>query len=269
MLEFLSYPPVLRGFIALMVAGFAFPITGVYILRKNLLPLRFMLMHGALLGGAVALALNIDPFLTTLLANLILIGIMLQVSRTFKADSGHISLVMMVAAVGLAFVIIAKLGLQSKDVMSLLWGSWFSLSNINLIGFILLAILVLLFQLLNRKSLRALFFDRDIAVSSGVNERLLSNAMVFLTALTVAVAMKAIGALLIDVVIIVPAIVATLHAKSYKGVIVWASLWGGIFSLVGFFTSMWLEIPNSSAIALVATFVFLVLFVMKKIKKFF
>lgn len=266
MFEFLSYPPVLRGFVALLIAGFTFPITGVYILRKNLLPLRFMLMHGALLGGAIALALDSDPFVATLAANLVLIWIMLQVSRAFKADAGHISLVMMVAAVGLAFVIISKLGLQSKDVMSLLWGSWFSLSNQNLIGFVILAILVLLFQLLNRKALRALFFDRDIAVSSGVNERLLSSSMIFLTALTVAVAMKAIGALLIDVVIIVPAIVATLHAKSYKGVIVWASLWGGIFTVTGFFVSLWLEIPNSSAIALVAVFAFLILFLLKKIK---
>lgn len=267
MLEFLTYPPVLRGFIALMVAGFTFPITGVYILRKNLLPLRFMLMHGALLGGAIALALNMEPFYTTLLINILLIWIMVQATRTFKSDTGHISLFMMVAAVGFAFVIISKLGLQSKDVMSLLWGSWFTLTPFNLVGFVVLAAWVLGFQLYFNRSLRALFFDQSIAVSSGVNERMLTNSMVLLTALTVAVAMKAIGALLIDVIIIVPAIVATLHAKSYRGVIVWASLWGGIFTISGFFISLWLEIPNSSAVALVAVLVFLSLFILKRLKK--
>jgi zinc transport system permease protein len=267
MLEFLTYPPVLRGFIALMVAGFTFPITGVYILRKNLLPLRFMLMHGALLGGAIALALNIEPFYTTLLINILLIWIMVQTTRTFKSDTGHISLFMMVAAVGLAFVIISKLGLQSKDVMSLLWGSWFTLTPFNLVGFIALAAVVLGFQLYFNRSLRALFFDQSIAISSGVNERMLTNSMVLLTALTVAVAMKAIGALLIDVLIIVPAIVATLHSKSYRGVILWASLWGGIFTISGFFISLWLEIPNSSAVALVAVLVFLFLFILKRLKK--
>ena len=45
-----SYPPILRGFLALVIAGCFFPAAGVFILRLNLVTLRFTLMHAALLG---------------------------------------------------------------------------------------------------------------------------------------------------------------------------------------------------------------------------
>ena len=50
MLELLTYPPILKGLIVLLFAGISFPITGLYLLKLNLLPLRFMLMHGAIFG---------------------------------------------------------------------------------------------------------------------------------------------------------------------------------------------------------------------------
>ena len=48
-----SYPPILRGFVALVLAGCFFPLAGVFILRLNLVTLRFTLMHAALLGAAI------------------------------------------------------------------------------------------------------------------------------------------------------------------------------------------------------------------------
>ncbi len=77
--------------------------------------------------------------------------------------------------------------------------------------------------------------------------------------------MKLIGALLIDVVIILPALIATLHARSFKKVVLWASLWGGFFSVSGFFTAYWLKVPTSSAIAIQATLVFLVIYLLRKV----
>ena len=54
----LSYPPILRGFLALILAGCFFPLAGVFILRLNLVTLRFTLMHAALLGAAIGLAFS-------------------------------------------------------------------------------------------------------------------------------------------------------------------------------------------------------------------
>ena len=58
-----SYPPIMRGFLALVIAGCFFPMAGVFILRLNLVTLRFTLMHAALLGAAIGLALHVDTAL--------------------------------------------------------------------------------------------------------------------------------------------------------------------------------------------------------------
>jgi zinc transport system permease protein len=266
MLELFSYGPVLRGFLILLISGFTFPITGVYLLRMNLLPLRFMLMHGALLGGALALAFQFNPFWATMLVNLLLVWFMVKTARGLKADMGYISIFIMVATVGIAFALISIFNVQAKDTMSLLWGSIFTISPFQTVGFIAIAILIVGFHFLKYRQLKAVFFDPSVAFSSGVNERAIYNIVVLITALTVAVAMKLIGALLIDVVIILPAIISTLHAKSFKSVIIWASLWGGFFAVTGFFAAYWLKIPTSSAIALIATVVFLVIYFRKKHK---
>ena len=66
----LSLPPIARGFVILLIAGAAFPSIGVFIFRLNLINVRFMLMHGGLLGGAVALAMGVNPMLLTLGINI-------------------------------------------------------------------------------------------------------------------------------------------------------------------------------------------------------
>ena len=45
-----SLAPILRGFIAMIVSGAAFPLCGVMVLRLNLVPMSYMLMHGVILG---------------------------------------------------------------------------------------------------------------------------------------------------------------------------------------------------------------------------
>lgn len=265
MLELFSYGPVLRGFIVLLISGLTFPITGVYLLRMNLLPLRFMLMHGALLGGAIALAMQLNPFWTTMAVNLLLVWFMVKTSRSLKADMGYMSIFIMVASIGFAFVLISVFNVQAKDTMSLLWGSIFTIDPMQTIGFVVIALLILIFHFSRYRQLKAVFFDPQVAYSSGVNEKTIYNIVVLITAMAVAVAMKLIGALLIDAVIILPALIATLHARSFKSVVLWSSIWGGVFSFAGFFLAYWLKVPTSSAIALAATIVFVIIYLKKKL----
>ena len=264
MLELLSLSPIIKGFILLIVAGISFPITGVYLLRLNLLPLRFMLMHGAILGGAVALAFYWNPFITSVIVNLLLVLLMTKTSRSLKANAGYISIFFMVISISLAFIIVYKFNVQAKDTLSLLWGSLYASTWGEVVAVLLFSLLLILFQTVYFRKLQAFFFDREIAFTSGVNERFLYYSIVLLTAMTVAMAMKIIGALLLDALLLLPALIAILHAKSVRGVIIWSSLWGGLFAVGGFFVALLFDIPASSAIAVLAAIVFIVLFISKK-----
>ena len=267
MLDLLGYPPVLRGFLMLVIAGIAFPITGVYLLRMNLLPLRFMLMHGAILGGAIALSYHFNPFWTTLVVNLLLVWFMSHSARTLETDAGYISTFIMVASIGLAFIFIYTYDVPSQDTLGLLWGSLYTITEAEFYGGIMLALIIVMLQYFKRRQLRAFFFDPSIAFTSGVNEAAIYYSVVLLTAATVAIAMRLIGALLLDAIIILPALIAMLHASGHKKVILYACIYGGLFSVTGFFLSNMVQIPTSSAIALLATLVFIVFYLITKIRR--
>ena len=264
MIELLSLSPILKGLILLIVAGIAFPITGVYLLRLNLLLLRFMLMHGAILGGAVALAFHWSPFITTIVINLLLVLLMTKTSRSLKTDAGYISTFFMVISISVAFILVYKFNVQTKDTLSLLWGSLFASSWTEVAVVVAFSLVLVLFQTFFSRQLQAFFFDREIAYTSGVNEQSLYYSIILLTAITVAMAMKIIGALLLDALLLLPALIATLHARSLHGVIVWSSIWGGLFALGGFFIALLFDIPASSAIAALAAVVFIVIFIVKR-----
>lgn len=264
MLELLSLSPVFKGLIVISIAGLTFPITGVYLFRLNLLPLRFMLMHGAILGGAMALAFQVNPFWTTIVVNMVLVLFMAKASRSMKTDVGQISTFFMVISISLAFIFIYKFHVPAKDTLTLLWGNLFTLSWAEVAGVGFFALFLSGFQYYFRYQLRALFFDREIAFTSGINEKNLYYAVIFMVAITVALAMKLIGALLLDAILLLPPVIASFHAKSLRGMILASVLWGGIFAIGGFFLSVLIDIPASSSIAALASMVFLIMYLFRK-----
>jgi len=264
LLELLSLTPILKGLIVLTLAGLTFPITGVYLFRLNLLPLRFMLMHGAILGGAMALAFHVNPFWTTITVNLLLVLFMAKTARSMKIDAGQISTFFMVISISLAFIFIYKFNVPAKDTLSLLWGNLFVLSWTEVIGIATFSLMLAGFQYYFRHQLRALFFDREIAFTSGINESSLYYTVIFLVAITVALAMKLIGALLLDSILLLPPVIASFHAKSLKGMILGSVLWGGLFAVGGFLISLAIDIPASSSVAALASLTFIIIYVIRK-----
>jgi zinc transport system permease protein len=268
MLELLSLVPIQRGLLILLAAGITFPLTGVFILRLNLLTMRFMLMHGALLGGAVALALGFDPLLVTILINILLIGSASVFSQRLKIDTGYSTTFFMVFAMAAAFAVMYKANVPARDTLELLWGNLFAVSRSDVIITACFGLLLVLFYLTFHQSLHGLIFDKDVARTSGVPVDLLTYVIMFLTGFTVAFAMKLIGALLLDALLLLPAIIASFFARSIKSIVFLAMLLGGIFSFTGFLLGIALDIPVSAGVVLMATLGFILLQPLSKMKRF-
>ncbi|MBZ5698994.1 MAG: metal ABC transporter permease [Acidobacteriia bacterium] len=165
-----SYPPILRGFLALVIAGCFFPMAGVFILRLNLVTLRFTLMHAALLGAAVGLALHVDPLFAGLALDVLAIIAIARVARESGLTLGYAATFFMVLTIGLAFAVIYKAGVPSKDAFGILWGSVYSLSRTDLVVTAAYAVAIALFVAALFPRVSAVLFHREIAFASGVNE---------------------------------------------------------------------------------------------------
>jgi zinc transport system permease protein len=170
----------------------------------------------------------------------------------------------MVISISLAFIIIYKFNVPAKDTLTLLWGNLYMLSWSEIIGIAFFCLFLVGFQYYFRNQLRAMFFDREVAFTSGINESLLYYMVILIVAITVALAMRLIGALLLDAILLLPPLIASFKAKSLRAMVVYAAIWGGIFSVVGFLVSIAVDIPASSAVAGLASLVFVVIFFTRK-----
>ncbi len=248
----MSYAPIFRGFLALVIAGCFFPMAGVFVLRLNLVTLRFTLMHAALLGAAIGLALHIDPLFAGLALDVIAIIAIARVARESGLTLGYAATFFMVLTIGLAFAVIYKAGVPSKDAFSVLWGSIFSLTRLDLALTAAYALAILLFVAGLFPRVSAVLFHREIAFASGVNEKSLTTVILLFVGISVALLMKLIGALLLDSILLLPAIIASFTARSTRGFFFHACAAGALCSVAGFFASLALDVPASSAVTVIA-----------------
>ncbi len=252
MLRYLAYPPVLRGLFVLIVVGAVFPLTGIFVLRLNLITLRFTLMHGTLLGGAIALGFGFNPLYAGVVVNLLLITVIARFNTRFGRNLGYITTFFMVLTIGLAFAVMYRMQVPAKDTLSILWGNLYAMETQDVVLTVVFSAVTVAFVCISFPKLRAIIFSREVAFSAGVNDRLLYNVILILTGLTIAFAMRLIGALLLDALLLLPAILATFFARSTRQLFVLSTVVGAVSSITGFFVSIAIDIPASSGVTIVA-----------------
>jgi zinc transport system permease protein len=209
----------------------------------------------------------LEPLYLGIAINLLLIIAVARVSRTTGVNIGHVTAFFMVLTIGLAFAVMYKMNVPAKDTLSILWGNLFALSQLDaLITAVFsigsFAIIVLFFQ-----AFKAVIFNREVALASGIREGLMYNMILVLTGLTIAFAMKLIGALLLDALLLLPALLAILFAKSTRGMFVLAAVAGFLSSTSGFIVSLVLDIPASSGVTIIAALLLGVGALYKRIRK--
>jgi len=224
-------------------------------------------MHGVLLGGALGLAFQINPTLASVAVNIIMIMILNRSTRTLKTGYGHLSMFFMVFSVAAASIITSVFHVPAKDTLVLLWGSLYANSEKTVAITAAISTGLVLFSTLNFKRLTVIFHDREIASSLGIDVSRFELMVMLIISLAVASAMNLMGALLLDVQLILPVVIAGFLASGLRQTMIYSCLLGGLFSLIGFFTALIFDIPVSSGVAIPAAALFIIIIIFKKGKK--
>ncbi len=252
----LTLSPIARGLVAMLLSGFSFPLCGVMVLRLDLVPLRYMLMHGVILGGAISLALGLPLIPVTAMVNMMLVGVMMGLNK--EGGMGGASAGTMVLSMALASVISHVADVPAKDTLNLLWGSPFALRGNDLILLALVGLLLSLYIITNFQTILALFFNKEVAISLGIKVRLHRTLMILVIAFTVAIAMKILGAFLIDALLILPVLAASRYSKSgIKQLFLASALCGLASSFTGYLLALALDWPPSATLAICSTILYL------------
>ncbi|MFE9257295.1 metal ABC transporter permease [Streptomyces sp. NPDC006879] len=247
----LQLVPVQRAGIALLLAAVGLPVIGVVIVGLDIMPVRFAMMHVALLGIAIGLLTGLDPMLCALVACALAGAGVAPLARTPDGLSGAMGLLMSLA-IAAALLILAVSGVNASGAFALLWGSILSVGTADLVVLAVLAVTVPALFWWRRREIGLLLYDRELALTSGVPVRALTLVLLVLVAVSVAGAIKLTGALLVDALTLLPALAARRLGTSLKSITLWAMAIGVTVNVVGFLIALWRDWPPGPVLVLTA-----------------
>jgi len=247
---------LLAGFGIVLSAG---PL-GCFIVWRQMAFFGDTVAHAALLGVALGLLFDLDVTLGVILvtAALTLLLIALGNQRLIATDT----LLGILAHAMLSFGLIAAAMLTEVrvDLMGYLFGDILAITSVDLYWIYGIAVLVLTVTGVLWKKFLIATVHEDLARAEGVPVRGMKIILMLLIALTIAIAMKIVGILLITAMLIIPAASARLFARSPEqmaGLAVVAGLAGFMGGFGGAFA---LDLPAGPAIVATLTLVFITSF---------
>lgn len=251
MTDFLLYA-LLAGLGVALVAG---PL-GCFVVWRRMAYFGDTLAHSALLGVSLGVLLDINLNITV-----IAIPLAMAIGLVFLEKRGFLSLdtllgILSHSALAAGLVVISLLPGVRVDLMSLLFGDLLAVTKNDLwviytVSGAVLALLGLLWkQLIN------ITVDPELAAVEGTNVTLVSTALMLITALVIALAMKVVGVLLITALLIIPAATARRVSQTPEQMAVAASLIAMLTVVMGLAMSWNLDTPAGPSVVISASFLF-------------
>ena len=137
---------------------------------------------------------------------------------------------------------------MNTEVSSYMFGSVLSLSRGDAILSVILSAAVLALFVLFYPRIFAVTFDEDFSRATGTNTDLYNTLLAVLTAVTVVLGMRMMGALLISSLIIFPALSAMRLCRSFMAVVITAAVISAVCFIAGIICSYFLETPTGASV---------------------
>jgi zinc transport system permease protein len=206
---------------------------------------------------AIATAMNAAPLTVSIPIVVLAAFLLLRISEnsTIKGDAAIALISTGSLAVGV--VIISLTTGMNTDVCNYLFGSILAMSRDDVTLSIVLAIVVLGLFVLFYNKIFAVTFDENFAKATGVKTGLYNMLIAFLTAITIVLGMRMMGALLISSLIIFPALTSMRLCKKFKSVTVCAAFVSVTCFFIGVVISYIKATPTGASVVLVNIAAFL------------
>lgn len=207
------------------------------------------LSHMSLAGVAVGLIIGINPVLGASIACIIAAFGIEFIRKRFKKYSELAIAIIMSAGVGLAGVLSGFVG-NSANFNSFLFGSIVAITNFELAMVVIISAVVISVFLLLYKELMYMAFDETSAKMAGVPVKRINIIFTILTALTVSIASRTVGALIISSLMVIPTACGMQYGKSYKQTLIYSIIFALAFTVIGLTVSYYQGLKPGGTIVL-------------------
>ncbi|PFG35376.1 zinc transport system permease protein [Flavimobilis soli] len=265
--EMLQTPLMQRALLAALLVGIVAPVMGTYLVQRKLSLLGDGIGHVALtgvaLGWLVGAAMGLVPQDALAIPGAVVTAVLgavgIEVVRERGRTSGDVALALLFyGGIAGGVLIIELAGGQSSNLMAYLFGSISVVTTTDLVLTAVLALVVLGLGIGLRTALFAVSQDEEFARASGLPVRFLNIAIAVMSALTVTVAMRVVGLLLVSALMIVPVAIAQLVTKSFVWTMRLAIMTGVVICVVGLSLTYWVAVSPGAMIVVLAIAVYAV-----------
>ncbi|MFI9061574.1 metal ABC transporter permease [Streptomyces sp. NPDC053429] len=259
-MDLLHYPFMVRALIAAALVGITAPAIGTYLVQRRQAVMGDGLGHVAMTGVALGFLLHTSPvWMATLVA--VLGAVVMEMIRSRGKTSGDVALAMLFygGLAGGVMIINMAPGGSTTNLLSAMFGSITTVSTQDVTAVVTLAAFVIAVTIGLRRQLFAVCQDEEFARVTGLPVRALNLLIAVTAAITVTVAMRIVGLLLVSAMMVIPVAAAQRLTRGFAATLGVAIAISLTVSLTGTAATYYIDVPSGATIVLLAIGVFMVM----------
>jgi zinc transport system permease protein len=236
-MDLFALPFMQRAVLAALFTGLAAPAVGTYLVQRRLALMGDGLGHVAVTGVALGLLTGTSPTWTAVVVA-VLGAVLIEVIRERGHTNGDVALALLFYGGLAGGVLLTGLGGQSANLLQeYLFGSITTISAGDVLVTMTLAAVVVVVAVGLSPQLFAVAQDQEFARVAGLNVRAYNLLVAVLAAVSVTVAMRTVGLLLVSALMVVPVATSQQLTRSFRATLAAAMALGTLASVGGLVVS--------------------------------
>ncbi|MFT5836331.1 MAG: zinc transport system permease protein [Sulfurimonas sp.] len=266
MIEAINYEFMQNALIAGILVSFISGVIGSLIVVNRMVFLAGGIAHAAYGGIGIAIYGGFSIFLgTTVFA---IIAALFMAFITIKQREKIDIFIGLIWAVGMAIgiILIDLTPGYNVDMMSYLFGSILAVNNEDLYYMGGLFILISFAVNFWYRDILAVSYDSEYAALCGINVKFFYTLILILSALTVVIAIKVVGLILVIALLTIPIYIAQSISSSLYSMMLASGLIATFFTIIGLWISYSFNLTSGACIILVSAFSLIIFMIGAKLK---
>lgn len=252
-----------RALYAAIIVGILCPVLGTFVVLRGMAFLGDALAHIILPGVVIAFLLGAPIMLGALVMGVLTaVGIGAISERAQLREDSTIGVVF-AGSFALGIALLSATDGYAVDLSHFLFGNLLGVSRTDLFVMLGISALVIGVVVLFFKELQAISFDRTLARTLRLPVRFFDYALLILIALTIVVALEAVGVSLMLAMLVTPAATATFFTNRLQPMMLCSAAIGVFSGIIGLYASFYPNIASGPAVVLTATLLFAVGFLVR------
>lgn len=255
--EMLSYPFLVRAFVGGILVSLCASLLGVSLVLKRYSMIGDGLSHVSFGALSVAIALGWSPLAVSIPVVVLAAFFLLRITENGKLKSDAAIAMISASALAIGIIVTSMTTGMTTDISSYMFGSILAMSPSDVKLSVALSIIVLGLFIFCYHKLFAVTFDESFAKATGVRVERYNVLIAILTAVTIVLGMRMMGAMLISSLIIFPALTSMRIFKSFWGVMISSGVVSVTCFALGMVASYTFSTPAGASVVVVNLICFL------------